>query len=141
MGHEGRQHGPRPDLFSATSLLEGVKRVISVAASSNRKETVLLVIDVRRAYFCAKARRRVYVVLPEGDGGPGSRQCWRLRKSLYVTRDAARNRECEIGGFLEEVGLRRGQASTYLYSEEARGISASVHGDYVTVKASREDAE
>ena len=42
---------------------------------------------------------------------------------------------------MEEIGLRRGQASTCLYSEEARGISVSVHGDDVTVKASREDAE
>ena len=42
---------------------------------------------------------------------------------------------------MEEVGSRRGQASTCLYSEEARRISASVHGDDVTVKASREDAE
>ena len=42
---------------------------------------------------------------------------------------------------MEEFGLRRGQASTCLYAEEARGISASVHGDDVTVKASREDAE
>ena len=48
---------------------------------------------------------------------------------------------CELGGFTEEIGLRRGQASSCLYSEEARGISASVHGDDVTVKASREDAE
>ena len=65
---------------------------------------------------------------PEGDGGgPGSRQCGLLRKSLYGTRDAAQNWECEFGGFLEEIGLRRGQASMCLYSEEARGISASVH--------------
>ena len=42
---------------------------------------------------------------------------------------------------MEEIGLRRGRASTCLYAEEARGISASVHGDDVTVKASREDAE
>ena len=41
--------------------------------------------------------------------------------------------ECELGGFLEEIGLRRGQASTCLYFEEARGISAS--------KDSRDDAE
>ena len=40
---------PRPDLFSAASPLEGVKLVISEAASSNQKETVLLVMDVRRA--------------------------------------------------------------------------------------------
>ena len=129
-------------MFSATSPLEGVKLVISEAASSNQKGTVLLVIDVRRAYFYAKARRRVYIELPEGDGeGPDSRQCGLLRKSLYGTRDAPQNWECELGGFLEEIGLRRGQASKCVYSEEARGISASVHGDDVTVKASREDAE
>ena len=57
--------GPRPDLFSATSLLEGVKLVISEAASSKQKGSVLLMIDVLRAYFYAKARRRVYIELPE----------------------------------------------------------------------------
>ena len=117
-------------LFSATSPLEGVKLVISEAASSNRKGTVLWVIDVRRVYFYAKERGRVC-----------SRQCGLLRKRLYGTRDAAQNWECELGGFLEEVGLRRGQASKCLYFEELRGISASVHGDDVSVKASREDAE
>ena len=71
----------------------------------------------------------------------GSRQCGLLRKSLYHTRDAAQNWECELGGFLEEIGLRRGQASTCLYSEGARGIGASVHSDDVTVIASREDPE
>ena len=39
------------------------------------------------------------------------------------------------------IGLRRGQASACLYSEEAKGVCASVHGDDVTVRASREDAE
>ena len=131
--------GPRPDLFSATSPLEGVKLVISDAASSNQKGTVLLVIDVRRAYFYARTRRRVYIELPDGDGGGrGSRQCGLLR---YGTRDAAQNWDCELGGFLEEIGLRRGRASTCSYTKGARGISASVHGDDVTVKASREDAE
>ena len=60
--------GRRPDLFSATPLQERVKFVISEAASGNQKGTVLLVIDVRRAYFCAKARRRVYIDLSEGAG-------------------------------------------------------------------------
>ena len=103
---------------------------------------MLLVIDVRRAYFCAKAKRKVYIELPEGDGrGPGSRQCGLLRKSLFGTHDAAQNCECELGGFLEEIGFRRSQGSTRLFSEEARRISASVRGDDVTVKSSREDAE
>ena len=94
-----------------------------------------LVIDVRRAHFHAKARRRVHIELPKGDGGgPGSGQWVLLRKRLYGTRDAAQNWECELGGFMKEIGLRRGQASTCLHSEEARETSASVHGDDVTVK-------
>ena len=90
----------------------------------------------------AKARRRDYIELPEGDGGgPGSRQCVLLKKSLYGTGDAAQNWECELGASLKKSGLRNGQASTCSYSEDALGVSASVHGDNVTVKASREDAE
>ena len=133
MGRKGIQHRTQARLVQCNITSGG-----SEAASSSQKGTVLLVIEVRRAYFYARARRRVYIELPEGDGGgPGSRQCGLLRKSLYGTRDAAQNWECELGGFLEG----RGQASTCLYSEEVRGISASVHGDDVTVKASREDAE
>ena len=59
----------------------------------------------------------------------------------HAVSAAAQNLECELGGFLEEIGLRRGQANMCLYSEEARGISASVHSDDVAVKASRGDAE
>ena len=44
-------------------------------------------IDVRRAYFHAKARRLVYVNLPNEDAEPG--MCGRLCKALYGTRDAA----------------------------------------------------
>ena len=84
-------------------------------------------IDVRRAYFYARKDQAV--------GSVGL-----LRESSYGTRDGAQNLECELGGFLEEIGLRRRQASMCLYSEEAQRISASVHGDDVTVKASREDA-
>ena len=88
MGRKGIQHC---NLFSATSPLEGVKLVISEAASSNQKGTVLLVIAARRAYFYAKATRRVYVELPEGDGGrPDSQQCGMPKKSLYGTELGAR---------------------------------------------------
>ena len=59
MGRRGTQH---------TSFLEEVKRVISEAAPGNQKETVLLVIDVGRPYLYAKAKRRVYIALPERDG-------------------------------------------------------------------------
>ena len=136
------QHWTQARLVQCNVTSVGSEACHVGTASSNQKGTVLLVIHVRRAYFYARARRRVYIELPEGDGvGPGSRQCGLLRKSLYGTRNAAQNWECELGGFLEEIGLRRGQASTCLYCEESRGISTSVNGDDVTVKASRKDAE
>ena len=72
MGREGIQHWT---LAQLVQRLEGVTLVISEAASSNQKGSVLLVIDVRRAHFNAKAKRGVHIELPEGDGGgPGSRQ-------------------------------------------------------------------
>ena len=46
-------------------------------------------IDVRRAYFHAKARREVYVSLPPEDWEEG--KCGRLQKAMYGTRDAAQN--------------------------------------------------
>ena len=43
--------------------------------------------DVRRAYFHAAARRKVYVELPGEDYEEG--MCGRLVKATYGTRDAA----------------------------------------------------
>ena len=101
--------GPRPDLFSATSLLEGVKLVIWEVASSNQKGTVLLVTDVRRAYFHAKARRRVHIELPEGDGGgPGSRQCGLLKKSLYGPVTLLKTGIASLGRLLGGDGSAQG---------------------------------
>ena len=44
-------------------------------------------IDVRRAYFHAKAIREMFVELPEEDMQEG--MCGKLNKSMYGTRDAA----------------------------------------------------
>ena len=50
------------DLFAATPTLEAARLIISTAAS--RKGNVLMSNDVRRAYFYAEARRKIYVELP-----------------------------------------------------------------------------
>ena len=52
--------------------------------------------------------------LEGNEGAPGSQQCGLLRKSLYRTDDAAQNWECELGGFLEVFGLRRGTSERVL---------------------------
>ena len=48
-------------------------------------------IDTRRAYYHAKARRKIYIKLPEGDQEEG--KCGILFKPLEGTRDAAQNWE------------------------------------------------
>ena len=63
-------------------------------------------IDVRRAYFHARARRDVYVELPEEDKEPG--MCGKLQKSMYGTRDAAQNWEDCYVEFITSLGFRRG---------------------------------
>ena len=84
--------GPAPGLFAPTPPLEGIKLVLSQAASTGRSDTVVLIVDVRRAYFYAPAERRVFVQLPVEDWVEGDEHmCGLLLQSLYGTRDAAKN--------------------------------------------------
>ena len=87
----------RDDLFAATPPLEANKLLISMAVTAGighrgndkKRGMKLEFIDVRRAYFRAKARRVVYIRLPMEDNEPG--KCGRLLKAMYGTRDAAQN--------------------------------------------------
>ena len=81
----------RPDLFAATPPIEHIKYLISRVASSQRQRrpTLLMVQDIKKAYFYAPATRRVFIELPPEDAEPG--KVGLLQKSLYGTRDAALN--------------------------------------------------
>ena len=61
----------RDDLFAATPPLEAKKMLFSMAVTEGVgapvKDKKLDFIDVRRAYFHARARREMYVELPEED--------------------------------------------------------------------------
>ena len=71
----------------------------------------MALVDVRRAYFYAPARRKVFVELPPEDYQPGDeRICGLLRYSLYGTRDAAQNWEEELASTLSGFGLTRRSA-------------------------------
>ena len=68
----------RDDLFVGTPPLEASKTILSMTASGNRGE-VIMVNDVSRAFFHAKARRDVYVQIAEQDMMPGDeRRCGKL---------------------------------------------------------------
>ena len=80
------------ELFAATPPLEALKMLLSKAVTEgvgyqrNQREQGMRIefIDVRRAYFHAKARRRVFIKLPEGEEQEG--YCGELEKSMYGTR-------------------------------------------------------
>ena len=90
-------------------------------------------IDIRRAYFHAKARRRVYVQLPPEDAEPG--MCGLLLKSMYGTRDAAQNWEDCYVEAMQELGFRRGLGSPCAFYNDSKNARVVVHGDDFTILA------
>ena len=86
---------------------------------------------MRRAYFYAKARRKVFVELPEEDSTPG--MCGELDKSMYGTRDAANNWEQEYCEFLIAVGFARGKSVACSFHHATRDMCLVVHGDDFTI--------
>ena len=84
----------RPELFAATPPTEAMRIILSEAATMGKEEKVIMINDVRRAYFYAKALRPIWIELPEEDYTEEDMKEDRvglLEMSLYGTRDAARN--------------------------------------------------
>ena len=137
----------REDLFAATPPLEAKKMLMSMAvtegigfrAGSKSKGMKLDVVDVRRAYFHAKSRREVYVVLPDEDWEEG--KCGRLLKAMCGTRDAAQNWEYAYVEALEAMGLERGKATPCAFYEREHNLRLVVHGDDFTVLGLEEDLD
>ena len=88
-------------------------------------------IDVRRAYFHAKARRDVYVKLPRE--APGVGMCGKLNKAMYGTRDAAQHWEYEYVEFLAGSGFKQGRATPCMFYHPDRELRVVVHGDDFTL--------
>ena len=91
-------------------------------------------IDVRRAHFHAPARIAVCVELPEDDATPG--MCGRLDKSMYGSRDAARNREGADCGFVVTAGFRRRKGSPCVFFHPQRKLRAIIHEDDFAIMGS-----
>ena len=91
----------RPELYASTPLL---------VATGEREGKVLALVDVRRAYFNAPARRKVFVELPPEDYQLGDEHmCGLLRHSLCGTRDAAQNWEGGTGIDAQRSGIDEGK--------------------------------
>ena len=119
----------RDDLFAGTPPLDALKSIISMTASGNKGE-VIMVNDVSRAFFHAKACRDVYVQLADEGKVPGDEgKCGTLNFSMYGTRDAAQNWAKEYADMLVSIGFTQGKASPCVFYHKEKGIRTFVHGD------------
>ena len=86
---KGYKTHARPELYASIPPLEALKVVLLEIATGKRGGKVVAVVDVRRAYFYAPTRRRVFVELPPEDYQPGDEHMCGLQYSLHGTHDAA----------------------------------------------------
>ena len=97
----------------------------------------LAVLDIKRAYFYALARRPIFIEIPEEDLEPGDEGCvGQLQLSLYCARDAAQNWAHEYTTFLLSLGFQVERASPCNFTHRIRRVHLTVHGDDFTVVAS-----
>ena len=128
--------GMDPSLFAGTPPLEALRLVIS-RAGTEKSQKKIMVNDVKRAYFHAKATRDIYVEIPAEDKTPGEGDVvGKLQLCLYGTRDAALNWQLTVKSNLETLGFKSSAAFPNIYYHEARDICTLVHGDDYASSAS-----
>ena len=117
------------DLFARIPPLEALNSILPIIASGNKRHAIM-VNDVSRASFHAKARREVYVQFAGEDKLLGDEnKCARLNYSMYGIRDAAQNWVNEYADMLVSIGFTQGKAFPCVFHHQQRGIRTFVHGD------------
>ena len=90
---------------------------------------MVMVNDVRRAYFNAKITRDIYIEPPEEDPEYGTGKLGKLKLCLYGTRDAAEGWQETLSSHLESIGFERGVGHPCVFWHPTRKIKTLVHGD------------
>ena len=88
-------------------------------------------LDVRKAYFNGRPRRRMYIRLP-AELGLGKGYLGRMERTMYGTRDAGAIWEQTFTDALLKMGFTQGLASPCTFRHEDWGIALVVHGDDFT---------
>ena len=103
--------------------MKALQEIISITA--NHKETFSIMhIDVSRAYFHTKAQRPVLIRLPVEDRmGTDAGKVGLMKKSMYVTRDAASNWERDWQEHVKNWLFRLGLSSKNLFHHKENRVS------------------
>jgi len=141
------RHAGVESIFAPTPPLEGVRLVLSLAATlldgddprgrseTSEYRTQLLLLDISRAYFNAKTdpNKPTYVDLPREHPQHG-RMCALLRKHMYGTLQAADGWQEEYSSSLVSMGFVQGVTSPCVFFHPQWRLACAVHGDDFTVR-------
>ena len=127
------KRGNDSELYAATPPIENLRILISLCARDPRRR--IMISDISRAYFYAKAQRSVFVDLIAEDCNPDDHdKCGELGVSMYGTRDAALNWSRCYTEHLIGLGFKCAVSSPCLFYHEGRDIHVFIHGDdYLSV--------
>ena len=120
-------------LFAGTPPLEALRFLVHEAATvegeKEEQEKVIMVNDVAKAFFEAKAIRKLCVELPsERAESCGGNDVGLLRQSLSGTRDAAMNWQEEVAREMKNWGFNGGQYNPCLYTHREEGAGVFARG-------------
>ena len=124
--------GTTGGLFAGTPPLEALRYLVHRAATVGKSRRVIMINDIARAFFEAKAKRTVFIELPNEDK---TEKDWeqdrvgRLNMSLYGTRDAAKNWQEEVARMMRKWGFVQGVYNPCLYYHPIWDVVTLVHGD------------
>ena len=124
--------GKDDTLYASTPPLEALRYVLSYAGTwgdGSSERRAVMINDVRRAYFYAKATRDLYIELPVEDPDASPDVLGKLELCLYGTRDAAKGWQETLAAQLESCGFKRGIGHPSVFVNVDRQIVTLVHGD------------
>ena len=133
------------DFFAAMPPLSSFKLLLTLAMvdrfygadgtlRSRTEPWYMMFIDVKRAHFVSEATRKLFVELPGEIRKPGEDKVGELLKSLYGTRDAARNWELTIRKIMKLFGFECCMGTPCNFIHIKRNLRCTVHGDdFVTL--------
>ena len=138
--------GSMDGIFAGTPPLEALRYIIHEAATvegmKSKHMKVVMINDVARAFFEAKATRQVCVELPSEGLTEEDRKkdlVGILNMSLYGTRDAATNLQKDVAKEMTKWGFERGNYNPCLYWHRRWNIQTLIHGDDFVSVGNRDD--
>ena len=111
--------------------MEALRIITSHAATyrDDGPERVIMINDVRRAYFYANISQDVFIELPKEDPMYGTGLLGKFKLCLYGTRDVAKGWQETSSAHLMDAGFVRGRGHSCVFYHPGKRIKTLVHGD------------